>query len=782
MALLPVGWMAGILAVLAAGVCYLRKKCGRSLIWWFLPLFVACGILTCRKDAEESRGYERIAAEVKGQEIQAEGTVKGIQKRRDGDGLVLELGDVFIGAGETKKGYGGLLVYTDPEEGDGAVPVGGRVRVRGRLERFAGAGNPGEFDSEGYYHAIGIEGKIFARDAVCLKEGYSLYLDGIYRLRCHAGAVLDRICAEEDTGIFHAVILGEKTELSADIKRLYQISGISHLLAVSGLHISMIGLGCYSFLRRLGAGFSWAGAGGTAVTVTYGILAGGAGISASVSRAVLMVLMRMWADCLGRTYDMRTAVSVSGLILLVKSPGLLFQAGFQLSFGAVLTLSMAQPVLEEWLGAKKRWQRTLLAGIAVQAATCPVVAFHYFEYPVFGILLNLAVIPLMSYVLLSGILGVVLGSVAAKAGMMAVGTGHYVLRLYQSLGETVAMIPGSLLVTGRPGWAQIGAYGAMWCGLLAFMAAGTRKETVRGKRVLGRMGGRRVFALLFALMSLTILLFRPPLQGMEAVFLDVGQGDGICIRTMDAVVLVDGGSTDKKTVGTGVLAPFLKSRGISRVDYAIVSHGDLDHISGLMELLEKDWGIRISRVVLPGMGQGDDGVYKKIAQAARRHGAVVYWMERGDQIREGKLGISCLYPGKEAGGEFLAAGDRNEHSLMLLVHYELAGILLTGDMSAKGEEKWLAMGEFPRIQVLKAAHHGSSSSTTEAFLERIKPEWAVISCGEGNRYGHPGEDTLERLYRQGTRRCVTAKAGAVTVWTDGRKMTVDTFRNSGDSS
>ena len=82
MALLPVGWMAGILAVLAAGVCYLRKKCGRSLIWWFLPLFVACGILTCRKDAEESRGYERIAAEVKGQEIQAEGTVKGIQKRR----------------------------------------------------------------------------------------------------------------------------------------------------------------------------------------------------------------------------------------------------------------------------------------------------------------------------------------------------------------------------------------------------------------------------------------------------------------------------------------------------------------------------------------------------------------------------------------------------------------------------------------------------------------------------------------------------------------------------
>ena len=161
------------------------------------------------------------------------------------------------------------------------------------------------------------------------------------------------------------------------------------------------------------------------------------------------------------------------------------------------------------------------------------------------------------------------------------------------------------------------------------------------------------------------------------------------------------------------------------------------------------------------------------SEAAEGCGALVHWMRQGDHIGNGKLRIDCLYAGEEDGR------DRNEHSLMLLVTYDLTGILLTGDMSAKGEARWLNMGETPRVQVLKAAHHGSSYSTTEAFLERIKPKWAVISCGEGNRYGHPGEDTLDRLERQGVRTFVTMDTGAVTVRSDGRRMEV-TMYSPGD--
>lgn len=782
LALLPVGWMAVILAVLAAGVFCLRKKCGRSLTWRLLPVFCLWGAFWYRGDLWKADEYGKTAKEVFQKDVEAKGTVAGIQGRKEDGRVMLELADVMLRWEGWEKEYGDILVYA--EEGEG-LRMGEQICVKGRLEQFARQGNPGEFDFAGYYHAIGIEGRFFAEEIICLQQGHSPYFDGIYRIRCYSSAMLDRICTKDDRGIFKTMILGEKAELSPDIKKLYQSSGISHILAVSGLHISMIGLGCYGLLRKAGMGLNGAGAIGTAATVSYGILAGGTGISASVTRAVLMVVMQMWADYLGRTYDMRTAVSVSGLLLLLQSPQLLFQAGFQLSFGAVLTLGIAEPITEKWLRAEKGWQKTVLAGIMIQIAACPVMAYHYFEYPVYGIALNLMVIPLMSYVLISGILAVALGCMWIKAGMAAVGTGHYVLEFYRWICQKVQSFPGAVLVTGRPGWVQIGMYGIMWAAFLAVLAArgkteGKEMTKEREKDSFGdrkmQIWKRAVFMALFAGISLSVLFFRFHGKGMEVTFLDVGQGDGIFICTENTVILVDGGSTDRKKVGSQVLVPFLKSQGISKVDYGIVSHGDQDHISGLMEIMEEDCGIEISHIVLPWLGQGgDDQIYEKIEQAARNHGAQVAWMKRGDRIAEGSMKIDCLYAGEERQGQWPGSDDRNEHSLMLQVSYGQAGILLTGDMSSKGERKWLEKGETPRIQVLKAAHHGSSYSTQQDFLQRIKPWWAVISCGAGNRYGHPGEDTLKRLEKQGTKQYVTVDTGAVTVTTDGKSMEIRTF-------
>ncbi len=787
LALLPVGWMAGILAVLTAGVCCLRKRNGRSLVWWLLPIFCGWGILWYKGDLQNIHEFEKTAQSVAGSKIWAEGSLKGIQKQKEGDGLVLELGDVVLLDRGTEREYGSILVYVDKE----VLHIGERICVSGRLERFDRPGNPGEFDTAGYYHAMGIEGRLFGEKLQRKNQGYSPYLDGIYRAKCRGAKVLEQICTDEDSGILKAMVLGEKTGLSADLKKLYQNSGISHLLAISGLHISMIGLGCYGLLRKMGLGFRISGAAGVGITVTYGIMAGGIGISAGVSRAVLMVLMQMWADRLGRTYDMRTAVSLSGWLLLLKSPQLLFQAGFQLSFGAVLALGIVLPVVQRWIGVQKGWQKTLLAGAVIQLATCPVVAYHYYEYPVYGILLNLVVLPLMPCVLLSGILGAVFGAAEIKAGITAVGTGHYVLEFYRWLCGKVQNLPGALVVTGQPELWQIGVYGALWCGFLTVMAVSGPGKKERGKeeneveegRILpenvqrrtgtgtrSRAGGAAVFAAI----SVWLLLLRIPVRGMEVTFLDVGQGDGICIRTEELTVLVDGGSTDRKALGTQVLEPFLKSRGISKVDYAIVSHGDQDHISGLMELLEENCGIEIRCVVLPWLGQGEEEVYKKIERAARARKAAVAWMRRGDRIRAGNMEIRCLYAGREEYGQ-KENQDRNDHSLMLKAEYGPAGILLTGDMSAKGEKEWLSKGETPGIQVLKVAHHGSSYSTGEDFLERINPFWAVISCGEGNRYGHPGEDTIKRLEKQGVRWYATMNTGAVTVETDGERMEVTPF-------
>ncbi len=772
LALLPVVWMVGILTAVTAGVCYLWKRDGRSLLWWLLPFACAAGLLCVRRDLTSWQEYRRTAETVKGEKIRLWGTVWGIRERKGREGLTLELKDVAFETEGGRESFGAVLAYVD--EPDRELAVGMGLGLTGELALFDRARNPGEFDLGKYYHALGIEGRFYGKELEVCSEDSRPYFEAIRGIRSRAAGVIDSICGEKDRGIFRAMVLGEKSELSAEIRKLYQSSGIAHLLAVSGLHISMIGLGTFGILRKMGMGPAGSGLLGGIVTVSYGVLAGGPGISASVVRAVIMALAQMTAVCLGRTYDLRTALGVSALTLLLQSPTLLFQAGFQLSFGAVLALGAAEPVVEKWLGAQKGYQKTLLAGAVIQLATCPVILYHYFEYPPYGIMLNLMVIPLMSWVLLSGILGTALGSLSIAWGTGAIGAGHYVLEFYQWICEKTQSLPGSLVVAGRPEKWQMGIYALGWAVFLTIMWLKAEREESGGECLRGTGLRRLAGFILFAAGSLGILMIPVPPRDLTVTFLDVGQGDGICIRAEDLVILVDGGSTDRKNLGTQVLEPFLKSQGIRQVDYVIVSHGDQDHISGIQEILEEDSGIRVKNLVLPWLGRdGTDEVYGKLEKQAEDHGAAVAWMKRGDCLRWNGLKIDCLYSGES--WQMGTAGDRNDHSLLLRVGYGMAGILLTGDMSGGGEHRWLEYGEAPSVQVLKVAHHGSAYSTEEEFLRRIQPELAVISCGEGNRYGHPAPETVERLKDQGILWYLTQERGAVMVETDGEKLGINTY-------
>ena len=284
---------------------------------------------------------------------------------------------------------------------------------------------------------------------------------------------------------------------------------------------------------------------------------------------------------------------------------------------------------------------------------------------------------------------------------------------------------------------------------------------------------KRKYSLLL-LAGLPLLLLPLPVRGMEVDFLDVGQGDGICIRTQDITILVDGGSTDQKRLGENRLEPFLKSKGISKIDYAIVSHGDQDHISGLIYLLEQE-EIVVNTLILPWMGKQEE-IYEQLRRLALEQGGDVQWMKRGDCLKSGRLKMICRYP--EGQGQPLA--DRNEHSLVLQVDYEDFHMLLTGDMSGGGERHMIELEQsepikggtagLGEIQVLKVAHHGSRYSTTEEWLECLRPHWAVISYGEKNRYGHPGQEVMAHLSERKVQIWETAEKGAISLRTDGQKI------------
>lgn len=770
--LLPKWLGIGILVILIAGVCYLcvdqGNKSGRCLLWWVLPLFYVLGMVWLQRDDGQRQEHRQITAMCDGRDIRLEGNVRRMTEKEKSHELELENVIVFLEGRQVP--FSDVLVYVMPQKSAedqsqtnadslSELRMGMGVAVWGRLEQFDGATNPGQFDFSEHYHSLGFDGRMYGDYIRIVDFSYSPYYHFIAWLRKNTAEVLKQICEKDDLGIFQAVLLGEKGELEDELQKLYQRNGIAHLLAVSGLHVSLIGLGFYHLLRRLGLGFDGSGFFAAIVTVSYGVLTGG---TAGIVRAVTMILFQILADKLGRTYDLLSAMAFAALSILLESPSLLFQAGFQLSFGAVLAIGAVNPIVVRWLHAERQWEKTVVLSIVIQVVTYPMVAYHFFDYPVYGIVLNLLVIPLMSYVVVSGLVGAGIGWGWLRGGEFAIGTGHYVLVLYEWLCQNFQQLPGAIQIVGRPKVWQIIVYVAVWSLMLAGMHGIWKSEEAQKKKGtidFGRYGlVKRSCLVLAVLVGFVSLRCHRP-EVLEAVFLDVGQGDGAFLQTRDISVLVDGGSTDEKQLGKQVLEPFLKSRGVSRIDYAVVSHGDQDHISGLLYLLQSCEEIRIGQLILPWRGKEDENC-GKLKEAAEAVGTKVWWMETGSRIQTEEVLIRCLYA-----GEHLESGERNDHSPLMEVVYGDVSILLTGDMSEYGEMQWLDQEDRIEpaggIRILKAAHHGSKYSTSEAFLQAVRPDVTVISCGEGNSYGHPHQELLERLEAVDSKVMVTKDRGAV---------------------
>ena len=533
-----------------------------------------------------------------------------------------------------------LLVYLPPEEiGKEELLPGMKLLCMGELEIFEPARNAGEFDYRLYYRSRHICCRMSAKKAEITDRSADPLKAAAYSFRERAREALKQFCTEKDAGLLSAVLLGDKTQMDEEINDLYQKNGIAHLLAVSGLHVSLIGMGLYRLLRRLGLGFGWAGVWSGGLLFLYGTMTG---FGPSVFRACLMLACSFAASYLGRTYDLLSAMSLAAICLSLENPFVIFTGAFQLSFGAVFAIGWAGKELSDGLECKKEWENALSVSLAIQLVTGPIVLYHFFEYPLYGIFLNFLVIPLMTYVVGAGIAGLLMGmagisllAAAAGAGTLSgaaaavghllelgaegsMGTCHYIFAWYEMLCRLTKRLPGSSLILGRPESWKLAAYYGILAVLLLFLGSRGRKRAETGERTkAGEMmeKDREAAAkdrfmdrikIWGCLSSLIVFLLYRSVSGLRIDFIDVGQGDGILLETKKQVVLVDGGSTQLKKLGEQRLEPLLKSRGIRKIDMAFVSHGDQDHISGLMWLLEEDTGIEIGRLFLPLPGKGEE--------------------------------------------------------------------------------------------------------------------------------------------------------------------------------
>lgn len=777
--------------------------------------------------------------------ISGSGTVYKIENKSKNTAVYLKQNQILYQKRNLEESK--LLVYIRPEQLIQELNIGDQVIYQGEKVSFETAGNPGNFDQKCYYQVQGIHAMIRAeqmriwrpweQQRIWWRRIVAGVENSLRQLRVQWVSELKQSLGEYYGSTMSAVLLGDKTGLDSEMKKLYQKNGIGHLLAISGLHMSLIGRSVYQFLRKRGGSFFFSGICSGGILLLYLILAGP---QVSSVRAVMMFLIWIGAEVLGRKYDLLTSLALTAAILSIYQPLYLTDRSFLLSFGAILGIALLAPCLEwrkktekkqkkesrknkilfygkslfyKWLQmVSEKIRDGLAVSLAVNGMLLGIMLYFYYEIPPYSLLLNIMLVPLFPIVMMAGILGLFTAGLPVPVSNLCFWCAGEMLKLYDQICEVFARIPGSRIVTGQPekkwvlvyyaallvvcGICYIGKNRKYFCNLHALLYDSLFSHSADTARMNDRLNKETdsqseskkeslhrgiAYALMLGIMSGFVLFCKGKSldhSQLQVTMIDVGQGDSIFIKDREGITyLVDGGSSSVTSVGSYRIEPFLLSQGIAKLDYVFATHGDEDHVNGIQELLEGQiLGVKVQTLVLPPEKYVDEKL-RSLAQTAAGHGTKVTVIQQGQTVGSS---LTCLGPVErsETGEimETLTAG--NEASMVLKLEDGVFRMLLTGDLEGNGEKQLteiLDQEEEASFLILKAAHHGSKNSSSVEFLKVVSPRITLISAGKNNRYGHPHAETLERLQEAGSAVWSTQECGAITVRSDGERVTLDKY-------
>ena len=642
------------------------------------------------------------------------------------------------------------------------ILYGRKISCTGSFEAFDGELNPGQFDANAYYKNEGYTGILDAKDIRIVKEEESFSPDiYLHRLNLAISDKYKKILGDKNAGSLSAMVLGDKRGLDEEIKELYQENSISHLLSISGLHISLLGGAVFLFLRRLKISFSFPLITSSIILIIYGAFTG---FSVSTSRAIVMMSVLFISFVIGKSYDLPSGLALAALILIVMNHRVIYQSGFLLSFFAVIGIFYIMPELLYIFKVDIYHKRGIIKGlhlllasiissISILLATLPIVLNNFYEVSLTGIILNIIVIPLMSLVVITGLLGGFVALVSETMGSFLLGITHYILNLYTlfcRLGDRLTFLR---LIIGKPDKWQIVLYYLLLVILFYFLALKRRENKLRSlKNNLPEeynTSKRIVVTGLMTFTSFLIIAYKP--REFSINMLDIGQGD--CFVVNDGnndIYISDCGSTTVQNVGKTRLLPFLKSKGWGKVDTIFISHMDKDHVNGVNDLL-KCAEITIGRIIISASYKSDKlncAELEELKELAKMRDIKLFYMKKGDEIVGKDISFRCIYP---TGEEDIK--DQNEASIVMRMDYKGLSMLFTGDIAGSTEEKIIEGSDEDILDcdILKVCHHGSKNSSTDDFLKKGRPKLYLISCGLMNRYGHPHRDALSRMTGEGGR-------------------------------
>ncbi|MFO7665345.1 MAG: DNA internalization-related competence protein ComEC/Rec2 [Desulfobacterales bacterium] len=701
------------------------------------------------------------------------------------------------------------------------VPVSGKINVRvlnnipdisagdmlffkSKIRSIRNFNNPGGFDYKRHMTFNGISGTAYvAGDDIRIEpnQDHIIWEKAIENVRKEFSLLIDNSASAGEAGVLKALLIGDQNFISPEVRENFNRTGTSHVLAISGLHIGIVATVSFLLFKKILSFFNlflwnaWTRKGAAILSfipvMIYGFLAG---MLPSTQRAVIMVSVFLMSFLIEKEHDLINTLAVAAMLIIAAHPPSLFLISFQLSFLSVLFIILG---MEQTLYRKSKenyadngWRHRLQKKIATFflvsffaiIGTFPVVMYYFNQVSFVGLAANCIVVPLTGFAVVpAGLLSFLIYPVSSVASVWIIKTCSIILGVALEFINYFAKLPFTAVKTVTPSLFEIAWY---------YLLLGTLFVILKGKN--GKIGSEKegsVFERIrqrvpfIAIVLLIIAAFADTWYWLDKRFLqkdlkvtviDVGQGTSALLELPWGYnILVDGGGFADNSifdVGEKITAPFLWRNKIKSVDTLILSHPNSDHLNGLLFIAEN---FNVKEIWANGEAADSLG-YKRLLEIIKEKNIRMEEFKeiKRDRTINGTM-FKILYPEPDfkEKKEKWRKGDNN--SLVIKAAFGSKSFLFTGDIKAKGEYELVGTaGSLLKSTVLVVPHHGSKSSSTDSFVDKVEPEIAIIPVGWKNRYKFPHPEVLERYKSRKCRILRTDVNGAVIISTDGNTLTV----------
>lgn len=644
---------------------------------------------------------------------------------------------------------------------------GDKIIVKGNFEEASRARNEGGFDYKQYLKSKNIYGiiTIDKEDISFIKKNNVDVINLLANKVSNSMKIkIEQNLSNETSQLLSGILIGNKSNLQKEIQEDFKNSSLSHVLAISGMHVSYVMLGITFAISKIKFSKKVSKIITILILLFFIILTGK---TASVTRACFMSSYIILASMFHKKAHVLTSISISLLIILIINPYFILDIGLQLSYGGTVGIVLIYPILKKHKNKKEDKSRkvkkiiykikdkiidTILITISANLIIFPIVLFHYNTMSFTFIISNLLISPIIGIIIILGFISVFVSYIISPISKIMFFVLQMFLNLLIQIAHFCAELPLSKVYFPTP---------KIYVIILYYLFL-TYIILVKNKIIAAKKINKKIFISFMIIVIILNLILNFIPKTFTISFIDVGQGDSMLVSTPKGKnILIDGGgSRDEATfdVGRQTLIPYLLNRGITKLDYILISHFDSDHVGGILSVLEE---LKVEKVII--CKQEENENYKKFKEIIKNKKIKVYIVKKGDKLKiEENISLNILWPKDER----IKENAINNNSIVAKLNYQNFSILLTGDIEKVAENEILKEYKNSNIlnaNILKVAHHGSKSSSITEFLEKVKPQIALIGVGEKNTFGHPNDGVLKRLENLNTKIYRTDEKGEITI-------------------